>query len=158
MPVPVNPVVASVAVQVIVIVSTVPIGGTIKVPFAPGKTAVPPEFVVVVVGAVNVSAGLLEVNEADILIVCPDKSLENGSVMATKAAAEGIMNATVLPTALVVVNVKFGGAVTVSDLPVMEIVAKLARLSVLAVTVNVWLPLKAGGLNAIDTDPELFVL
>jgi hypothetical protein len=68
------------------------------------------------------------------------------------------MNENVLPVAAVVVNVRAGGAVTFNDLPVMETVAKLVRLSVLAITVIVCVPLKAGGLNATLTTPELLVL
>lgn len=157
-PDPVNPVLVSVTVQVIVIVLIVPTAGTIKLPLAPGKTAVPPELVVVAVGGVNESEGLLEATEAEISIACPAKSFANGSVMVTKAAAAGNMNDNVLPSAAVVVNAKVGGAVTVSDLPVIVIEAKLLRLSELAITVIVCVPLKAGGLNATPIDPELFVL
>lgn len=157
-PAPVNPVVVSVTVKVIVIVLTIPTAGTIKIPFAPGKTAVPPEVVVVAVGAVNVSDGLLEAKEDEMSIVCPAKSLVNGSLTVTKVTVAGRLNANVLPVAAVVVNAKVGGAVTVSDLPVMLIVAKLVRLSELAITVIVCEPLKAGGLNATPIDPELLVL
>jgi hypothetical protein len=47
-PDPVNPVVVSVTVKVIVIVVACPAGGTTRVTFPPGKGAVPPEPVKVV--------------------------------------------------------------------------------------------------------------
>lgn len=54
-PDPVNPVVVSVTVNVIVIVLVIPTAGTIMVPLPPGKGAVPPETVTVVVASgVNV--------------------------------------------------------------------------------------------------------
>lgn len=92
-------------------------------------------------------------------IVCPDKSLTNGSTRVTKPAEEGNVNGNELPTrlALVAVNANVGGALTVSELPVMVIVEKLERSPVVAITVIVCVPLKAVGENAALAMPELFV-
>jgi hypothetical protein len=158
-PVPIRPVTVSVIVQVIVIVSTPPAdAGTIKVPVAPGKIAVPPELVVVADGGVNVSDVLVETKEVEITIVWPAKSLEKGSVIATKPAAGDIVNGKAVPPACAVVNVSEIGGMTVSNRPVMVKEAKLERLPVLAITVIVCVPLIAREGNETPTDPELFVL
>ncbi len=157
--VPNKPVTVSVTVQVMDNVLTFP-DVAISCPVAPGKGAVPPEFVVVVAEfSVTVFPLLLLTVLKVISMICPAKSVVNGSVMATKAAAAGIVNATGVPAEVPVgkFTVRSGGAVTVIVLPVICTGAKPSRLADFAITVIVCVPLNGGGEKAICIVPELFV-